>query len=340
MKKCLTISSLMHNEAPMRIFVTGATGFIGRHLCEHLVQNGHTVVALVRNPQKTALLPVKNVEILNGNLASFKNLDFVIPACDAVIHLAGVVTAKRPVQYFRTNFDSVVHLFHCLERQPWQPKRFIFLSSIAAAGPSSENHALSESDDAHPVDDYGRAKRMAEDFLLEQNKIPVTVLRPSIVIGPYDTNVLNLYKVAKLGMGFVPRARNQRLSFVSVQDLVQAIALVLDDTSLRHRTYFVTHNLSTTSADLWKEVGRTLNKKVSLIKVPQSLLFLTMKINSLLGRLGKECVFDKKYYDQLSAEAWTCSADLIGTDFGWKATESLSASFDKTTESYKQLGWI
>lgn len=324
----------------MRIFVTGATGFIGRHLCDALVHEGHQVVALVRSPEKVKKLPQENIEFLTGNLSDLKKNDFIIPQCDLVIHLAGLITAKRPVQYYRTNFDATANLVRCLERQNFKPKRLVFCSSLAAAGPSWGHHALSEKDESHPVDDYGRSKRMAEDFLLGQKAFPVTVIRPPIVIGPHDDNVLNLFKIAKKGVGLLPRGNDQLLSFISVNDLVKAFVLVLNDTSNDHHTYFVTYDQPTSAHEIWKEVAQTLDKKISIIHIPKPFLYLVMKTNMLLGRFGRACTFDKKYYDQLYAEAWVCSAQSIKQDFAWQAQESLKEVVHRTAQSYKDLGLI
>jgi nucleoside-diphosphate-sugar epimerase len=324
----------------MKVFLTGATGFIGQHLCEALAREGHQIIALVRSPEKAKRLHQENVELLMGNLSDLKKNDFAIPACDLVIHLAGLVAAKRSVQYYRTNFDATANLVRCLERQSWRPKRLIFCSSLAAAGPSWGHHALSEKDESHPVDDYGRSKRMAEDFLLGQKTFPVTIVRPPIVIGPHDDNVLNLFKIAKKGLGILPRGNDQLLSFISVDDLVTAFVLILNDTSTDHRTYFVTYDQPTSAHEIWQEVARTLDKKISIIHIPKPFLYLVMKTNMFLGRFGRACTFDKKYYDQLYAEAWVCSAESLKKDFAWQAKESLSEVVNRTAKSYKEQGLI
>src|SRR5512139_1057361 len=145
----------------MKILVTGATGFIGNHLVHRLVRDGHSVVALVRNRDKARELPA--VEVLEGDLTLFEHPRTVLPACDAVIHLAGVVAAERIEDYERINFTAVKHLVACLERQSWKPKRLLFSSSLAAAGPSAT--PLTERDPCAPIEAYGTSKLEAERFL-------------------------------------------------------------------------------------------------------------------------------------------------------------------------------
>lgn len=149
----------------MRIFMTGATGFIGKHLCRRLVAGGHTVFALVRNPGKTRGLPTEGMHYIEGDLAVFKDARLELPTCDVVIHLAGVVTAPNLETYEEINFVAVKDLVRCIERQRWKPRRFLFASSLAAGGPSLPGERKTETDPAAPIDAYGKAKWEAEKFL-------------------------------------------------------------------------------------------------------------------------------------------------------------------------------
>jgi len=258
-----------------------------------------------------------------------------------VIHLAGTVTAKKQAEYFKYNFEAVQDLYACLLRQNWKPKRLHFASSLAATGPSPKDGILTETDQPKPVDDYGRAKLAAENFLLSQNQFPITIFRPCAVIGPMDTNIFNLYKIGKSGFGFVPWGNNQKVSFISVSDLVEAIFQLTNDLSQNHQTYFISHDDSTDTRSLWKEVGKSINKNIKLIPVPKPILYLAMKTNTVYANLfAKPNVFDKKYYDQLNAEGWVCSNNKLKSDHFWEAKQSLSEVVAETAQSYRQAGWL
>lgn len=325
----------------MRVFITGATGFIGQHLCHELVQHDHEIIALVRNPHKASCLPARNITLLKGDLASFRNPDFQIPECDVVIHLAGTVTAKRQSEYDEINFLAVKELYSCILRQSLKPKRLLFASSLAATGPSTFDRHLDESHPPQPIDDYGRAKFNAEKFLETQTEIPVTIFRPCAVLGPLDANTFNLYKIAKTGFGFVPTGIPQKISFIGVLDLVGAIIRMMDESSTEHKTYFVSHHDPIDTHHLWRAVGQSLDKNIKLIKVPRPLLYLTMHTNTLYANLfDKPNVFDRKYYDQLKAPAWVCRSDRLTLDLGWKAEQSLSEVLKDAADSFKKAGWL
>src|SRR5258708_32896982 len=106
----------------LRVYETGASGFIGRHLCERLAARRDRIVALVRTPVKAGHLP-PGTEIVRGDLGLFADPATVLPQCDVVIHLAGLVGADRLAAYEEVNFGAVEGLLAFLGRPPWAPGR-------------------------------------------------------------------------------------------------------------------------------------------------------------------------------------------------------------------------
>jgi nucleoside-diphosphate-sugar epimerase len=211
----------------MRILITGGTGFIGHHLVQQLTARGDHVIALVRSPAKAAEKLPPGTETLAGDLSLFANPSTVLPACDVVIHLAGVVAADTLAEYDAINFRAVADLVECLKRQTWKPQRLLFASSLAAAGPST-SRPWTEADTLHPIDAYGVAKAKAE-VVMREAPFPTTSFRPPIVFGPGDDATLTLFKSARAGVGMCVGGAPQALSFVDVRDLVDAIVLMADD---------------------------------------------------------------------------------------------------------------
>ncbi len=139
------------------------------------------MTALVRSPAKAESLRRLGVQLVDGDLSRFADPGFVLPASDVVVHAAGVVTARRAGDYDRTNHQAVRDLIACIGRQDSAPRRLVFLSSLAAAGPSpADGTPLTEDDPPSPVDPYGVAKWNAERALRDA-PFPVTPLRPPSV---------------------------------------------------------------------------------------------------------------------------------------------------------------
>lgn len=323
----------------MRIFVTGATGFIGQHLCRALAERGDHVIAMVRSPEKIdRLLPF--TETFFGDLGRLSDTSVELPACDVVIHLAGVIAAKRHDDYDAINNLAVENLVSCLARQSWAPRRVLFASSLAAAGPSSPESPWVESDPLRPVDAYGIAKAKAEAALAGA-PWPTTVFRPPIVFGPYDTASLTLFKAAEAGIGFRVAGRPQRLSFVDVRDLVDAIVRMAIDTRPGSFTYYASHPEHFDVMDLWRELGNAVGRAVRVVPLPRAVLYAGMLGSTAASRLfGTRNQLDLKQYEQMVARAFLCSGAKLERELDWRPRHGLSESLANAAAAYRGAGWL
>jgi nucleoside-diphosphate-sugar epimerase len=321
----------------MRVFVTGATGFIGRHLCSRLEQRGDRVVALLRTARKGSVLP-KNTELIAGDLSIFVDPATILPPCDVVVHLAGAVTAPRLEDYERINCAAVADLLACLERQSWRPKRFLFASSLAAAGPSPPERAWTEDDPPRPVDPYGAAKARAE-IVVRQAPFVTTIFRPPLVFGPEDEASLTLFRAAQSGLGIRVAGPLQRLSFVDVRDLVEGILGMVDDARSGSFTYFTGHARPTDIEELWRELGRAVGKRVRVVPVPRWLIYGAMRVSTVASPvLRYRNQLDSKQYQQMTAPGFVCSSDALYRDLGWRAKYELAECLDNACAGYRAAG--
>jgi dihydroflavonol-4-reductase len=324
----------------MHVLVTGGTGFIGGHVCRRLVAAGHQVVALVRDPARAAGLPRTGIEQLEGDLSLFEQPGVVLPRCDVVVHLAGVVSAKHPRQYDLVNFQAVKNMVRCLARQKWQPRRFLFASSLAAAGPSLGGVRKTEADPCEPIDDYGRAKLSAEIFLRDA-PFPTTSFRPSVVFGPKDPATLAFFRMALKGWGFRVAGPAQVFSFIDIDDLVAAVAEMVDDESSARRTYFVSSLEDTDSVLLWEALSSLLDRRVRVVVVPRAALYGASVASTAVCRVfGLKNQLDRKQYDQLTAPAFTCSSEALQKAHGWRPRLNLTESLRKALQGYRADGWL
>jgi dihydroflavonol-4-reductase len=321
----------------LRVFVTGATGFIGQHLCRHLMERGDRVVALVRSPAKASRLP-QGVEIFSGDLATFADVKTVLPPCDVVIHLAGVVAAEKLEDYDATNHRAVRDLVDCLSRQRWAPKRLLFASSLAAMGPSKPGQPWVESDPPKPVEAYGIAKAKAE-IVVQCAPFPTTAFRPPLVFGPHDEATLTFFKAARSGVGMRIAGPPQELSFVDIRDLVQAIALMADDPRGGSFVYFTSHPDAMNVLVLWRELGRALDKRVIVMPIPRAIIYVAMLVATLLAKIFRfKNQLDKKQYDQMVAPAFVCSSEKLQSDLGWKPRHKFDEALSNAVGGYRQAG--
>ena len=324
----------------MRYFITGCTGFIGIHLCRLLISEGHEVYGLVRNPHKIPEDFKSRLKVVSGGLEIFERPDLKLPDVDIVIHLAAVISGKNSDDYLQLNYQSVIHLLNTLNRQTWVPKRFILASSLAAAGPNRNNQPLRESDEPMPIEPYGIAKLKAEQLLVSQ-PFPVTIFRPPVVIGPGDPAMLTLFKMVKRGFALMPSGVPQRLSFIYVNDLVEAINIMSNDLSRENKLYFTSSEDVVTTKDILLEIRASLHKNNKILQIPRWLIWSVMVVSTVLSHVFRiKNFYDYRQYKQMTTPAFVCTSELLTADTGWKAKTGLAEAIRLSAEGYKEMNWL
>ena len=193
--------------AVSKIAVTGATGFVGRHVVVELLKRGHRVVALVRD-STTAGLP-SDVRTVEGHLEDSAALAELVRDADAVVHLAGVIAAVNRRGYLRYNTGPTQALANAA--MDAGVERFVFASSLAA-----REEGLS---------DYGGSKAAAEQALRQFNgRLSVLILRAPAIYGPGDRATLPLIRQLTGPVVMIPGRREQRFSLLHVRDFTRIIA--------------------------------------------------------------------------------------------------------------------
>ena len=171
----------------MKTLVTGATGFIGSHLVEELLKGGHRVTCLVRKTSNLQWINGLNVRLIYGDCTIKESLLNAVADFDYIFHLAGLTKAANERDFFSANALGTENLVSAVIEKNPDTKRFVYLSSLAAAGPSCDGTPAKEAGEPKPVSAYGRSKLEGERIVMRhKNTIPVTVIRPPAVYGPRD----------------------------------------------------------------------------------------------------------------------------------------------------------
>ena len=206
----------------MRALVTGASGFIGSNLVDRLLAEGVQVKCLVRH---TPTLPgsAKSLTLVPGDFQDPASLATAVEDADVVFHVAGVTRAARRADYFRGNLETTCNLLQACQEYGPEDQKFLFISSLAAAGPSPGN-PLTEDEEPRPVSAYGESKLAAERAVLQFGRTrPVIIIRPPAVYGPRDRDTLLLFKSVQKRLHVIPGRGSQKVSLVHVHDLVTGI---------------------------------------------------------------------------------------------------------------------
>jgi len=244
----------------MRVLVTGGTGFIGIHLVAALAARGWTLRCLVRPTSNRRNLITYPVEYVLGTLQDQDALRQAVQGVEIIYHLAGVTKARTLADFERINYGGTRTLLDVCSDTHTTLRKFVYISSIAAAGPSASGTPMHESDPAHPVGPYGHSKLKAEEAVLAyQAHFPVTVLRPSAIYGPYDTDFLRLFRAIK--RGFLPSIGPQELyvDMCFVADLVRGILAASESADTCGEVFFLSGTCHT-----WRDIGREIARQMGL----------------------------------------------------------------------------
>jgi UDP-glucose 4-epimerase len=252
------------------IALTGATGFIGRHLLRELPHRGYRVQVLLRRPSE---LPEGASGAIIGDLAAPQNMAAALRGVDAVVHSAGLAHAMsgHPEDDYRVlNTEATVGLARAAERAG--VKRFVFLSSIRAQSGPVADTVLTEALPAQPTDPYGRSKLAAEEGLATLS-IDWVALRPVLVYGPgVKGNMAALLRIAQLPVPLPLGGLSARRSLLSVDNLAGAVDTVLRAPGRLRRPLIVADEQALTVAEMVAALRAGLGRRPGLVPVPAGLL--------------------------------------------------------------------
>ncbi len=331
----------------MKIFVTGGTGFVGSHLVDALLSRSDEVTCLVRNPAKAERIfsHDKQPKIVVGDLNDLEALARGCERVDAVFHVAGLTAARNQAEFFAVNGNATRTLASVANDTAPNLQRFVYVSSMAAAGPSTKGTPLREQAATRPVSDYGWSKLAGEEAV-RASGLPWTIVRPPTVYGPRDTEILKLFKFAKLGICIFFGDGSQELSLVYITDLVDALIRSLSPAT-EQKVFFACHpEIWTTRAfatEIYRALkgGKTGRPRPLTLAVPGTLargiLWTTGTVAALLRR---PTLLNADKANELLAEAWTCSSQAIMEATGWQPTTGLAAGLRQTADWYKNAKWL
>jgi nucleoside-diphosphate-sugar epimerase len=320
----------------VKAFVTGGTGFVGAHLVQQLLADGAEVTCLVRSPAKAEALGWHGVRIVRGDLSDRQALAAGCAGADVIFHVAGLITALDLNHFMSGNRDATGGLLEVAAEHP--PGRFVYVSSQAAGGPNTPGRPRDETELPRPVSDYGRSK-LAGELLVRASGLPWTIVRPPVVYGEWDREVLKVFKAARLGVAPVFGNGSQEISVIYAGDLARA--LVAAAAAPANRVYYAAHPQSVTTRGLVLAVGRALQKKPVIVPVPPALARgVLAAIGSLARMAGRVTLLSADKANEFLAPGWVCSSAALTRDTGWRAEVDLDNGLKRTGDWYRAHGWL
>jgi len=317
----------------MRVLVTGASGFIGSHLAERLLGEGHEVVCLVRRP---GWLEGTELELCFGDLRDPGSLRKAVRGAEVVYHLAGLKRSIRRRDYYRVNFQGTEHLLDAL-RTEGSLRRLVFVSSLAASGPSLNGRPKREEDSCRPLSDYGRSKLLAEEAV-RHSELPFTIVRPPVIYGPRDRDLLGFFRVVQ--RGWLPLWGREAVSLCFVEDLVEGLLRVALHPEAVGQTLFMADPQPHTVEEIGHMAASLLGVHLRRLPLPKAFLLGAGVVGELANRLGYDTPLNFQKAREATAGAWVCDAGRAERLLGLRARVNLRRGLELTLGWYREVGWL
>ena len=327
-------------NAPLAL-VTGASGFVGSHVVDELLREGARVRCLVRSTSSRRWLEGKPVEYADGDVCQREGLDAAVAGADWIVHAAGLTHAPSAAGFHRANvLGTETLLAAALDARP-SPRRFVYISSQAAAGPSRDAGPVTEAGTPAPVSTYGGSKLGGERLVMRAaDRLPVATIRPPTVYGPRDKVMAKYFRAVKHHIRpYLGGAKP--FSVVYAQDHARAVWAALTQEAAVGQVYFVAGPDSTSYEEMGDAIARALGTWAVRVPIPAVMLQAGALAGEFAGAMTRRApFFSRDKFREITAGAWIVSSRKIRDQLGWAPAAPLEECVRATAGWYREAGWV
>jgi nucleoside-diphosphate-sugar epimerase len=316
------------------VSITGATGFIGWHLCAAFRDVGWRVRAIVR-AGNTKALP-EGVDSVEAPLARAW-LAAALEGSDLVVHTAAAIRAATGTAFNAVNVEGTRSL---VEATNGVGARLLHISSVAAIGPGTPERPSREDDPPHPINAYGRSKLASEEVVRGTARTPWTIIRPSAVYGPRDRGFLPLYRLATRGVFVFAAPPAMAFTLVYIEDLARAMLLAATDDRAIGQTLFIGHPEPQRTDTLLRALAEAAGRTYRPRHVAPVFIRGLASLGDLAWKFGRRPPLDSDRLAEFRADGFVCSVDRARDVLGFSASVPLREGVDQTYRWYRQRGWL
>ena len=328
-----------------RYLVTGATGFLGRHLVSTLLESGHEVVALCRSDE--AELAALGVRVVRGDVRDETSVKAAAIDCDGLFHAAGRVSRRR--EDAAQLYDLHVRGTRTALRAAHESgvRRVVYVSTSGTVAVSDDPDHIATEDDATPIGiiqrwPYYRSKLFAEQTALEvaqdREGFEVISVNPTLLLGPGDVRGSSTGDVVRLLEGRVPAIPPGGLSYVDVRD----VATVLQSAMERGRPgrRYLVGACNVTLREFFARLSRLSGASMPAITLPR-VPGLSRMVSIIAGRAGE--LINDEALDPISLEMahfyWYLDATRAQNELGFRPRDPIDTLAD-TIEDLERRGTV
>jgi nucleoside-diphosphate-sugar epimerase len=323
------------------VLITGANGFVGARLCRFLIDKNFKVIAGVRRSADLSRLKDLNVEYRYGDVTRPDDLPAIVESVDYVIHNAGLVKAKTAQQFYDVNEGGTKNLLEALIQHNLNIKKFIYISSQAAAGPSLDGQPVRETDQPRPMTTYGKSKLAGEKTALSySDKFNILSVRPPGIYGPGEMEIFSFFQT--LHNRIKPYIGNcsRRVQLVHVDDLCRGIYLALTKKTETGQIYFIAENKAYSMKELITILRKVIGKRALPIYIPAPLFKVVALLSEIIFKIfsATPMLTVEKAGELLAS--WELSVEQAKKDLEFESMIDFSTGAEETYDWYKKEGWL
>jgi nucleoside-diphosphate-sugar epimerase len=301
----------------MKLAITGATGFVGSHLVDAALTAGHEVIALTRRDQSAR----DGVTWVLGDLHNIPALERLVNGTDAVIHVAGVISAQSAAAFEKGNVEGTLAMLAAATAGG--VRRFVHVSSLAAREPG--------------LSLYGASKARSEE-LVHGSGLDWAIVRPPAVYGPGDRETLELFRMAKLGLMLMPPKGH--VSIIHVHDLARLLLALTPEAAPSKLLIEADDGRAGgwSHRDFARALGVAVGKRPAIVSSPGVLLRMAARADHLFRREKAKLTVDRAAY--FSHRNWVVEPKRAAPPGLWRPEIATPEGLRQTADWYRAQGWL
>jgi 2-alkyl-3-oxoalkanoate reductase len=327
----------------MKVLVTGASGFLGSHIAEQFAREGHRVRVLLRRTSSRAFLQDFPHEEALGDVTDPASLPGAVRGADTIVHAAGLIKARSHSEFDAVNRSGTVNLAEAALRHAPDIQRFIYISSLAAHGPSPDGKPRPHDAPPQPLTAYGRTKLGGEDVLrlspLSQRSV---MFRMPVIYGPRDPALLSFFKVAKMRIAPLLNGGRHKISIIYAEDAARAVVQsATAEANIGGNIYTPEDGGIHSWQDLLAAIEIAVGRRAFRIHSPVWLYSLAAVASEGFSAVTRRAVpLTREKVREMAQPYWLCASDDLRRDLGWKPEVNIHEGARRTADWYRQAGWL
>ena len=326
------------------ILIIGAGGFIGGFIAKAALDRGYRTWVAVRESTSRRYLNDPRLNFVTLDYDDRESLGEALKAAapesgrwDYMIWNLGATKCANFADFNRINYVYLRDFVTVVETEGLVPERFLFMSSLSALGPADEKDysPITSRTVPNPNTRYGLSKIKAETFLETQADFPWIIFRPTGVYGPHELDYLMMIKSIDAHWDFGVGYRRQLLTFIYVEDLVNAMFDALAAGVVKKK-YIISEDKAYTQGEFRKIVAEELGRKLVIpVKLPLWMAYVASVVAEKWGVARmKPSTLNRDKFKIMRQRNWDCDVSDAVRDFGFKVEYPLRRGIKETVKAY------